>query len=233
MLRKLFFSVMLFTGVCAMAEETPHTVSVNGTGTATAVADRATVRMAIVARAQEPDAAQRAAGNVTAEVLSLTDELGIDRNKVDTTGAIVRPDYRWNREKEEQELRGYIAERKMNVEVDDLELLGKLVEGAVAAGVNEVSPPQLFSSKKEAAHREALTLAALDARANAEVLAKTLGAGLGDVISIKMGRTGTPPPPGPLMRVAAAEMASDAAATYNPADLTFSATINVVFEVTN
>ena len=232
MLRTLFLFVMLFTGVCAMAEETPRTVAVTGTGTATAAADGATVRMAIVARAQEPDAAQRAAGDVTADVLSLTDDLDIDRNKVDTSGAIVRPDYRWNREKEEQELRGYIAERQMIVEVDDLEILGKLVEGAVTAGVNEVSPPQLSSSKKEVAHREALTLAALDARANAEVLAKTLGAELGDVMSIKAG-SDAPPPPGPLMRVATAEMASDAVATYNPGDMTFSATVNVVFEVTN
>lgn len=232
MLRSLFLSVMLFTGACAMADETPRTVTVTGTGTASVAADGATVRMAIVARAQEPDAAQSDAAKVTADILALTDELEIERNKVDTTGAIVRPDYRWNPVKEERELRGYIAERQMNVRVDDLEILGRLVEGAVVAGVNEVSPPQLHSSKKEAAHREALTLAALDARANAEVLAKTLGADLGDVISINTG-SNAPPPPGPLMRMAAAEMGSDPAATYNPADLTFSTTVNVVFEVTN
>lgn len=231
MFRSLFLSIVIFANACAIADETPRTVSVAGTGTASAAADGATVRMAIVARAEKLDAAQSAAAKVTADVLGLTDRLDIDRNKVDTTGATVRPDYRWNRETEEQELRGYIAERQMNVRVDDLGILGQLIEGAVAAGVNQVSPPELHSSNKEETYREALRLAALDARANAEVLAETLGAELGDALSIAAGSR-TPPPPGPQMRLASVAMEADAAATYNPADLTFSKTVNVVFEIT-
>ena len=162
----------------------------------------------------------------------MTDELDIERNKVDTTGATVRPDYRWNRQTELQELRGYIAERQMNVRVDDLDILGELIEGAVAAGVNQVSPPQLDSSKREALHREALAKAAIDARANAKVLAETLGAKLGDPVSISDGSV-TPRPPVPQARMAAAVMESDSAATYNASDLTFFATVAVVFALVN
>ncbi|MBT8080444.1 MAG: SIMPL domain-containing protein [Gammaproteobacteria bacterium] len=214
-----------------MAKETPRTVSVTGTGTATAAADKATVSMSIVARSPELDAAQRAAAEVTARVLELTDSLEIDRKLVDTTGAGVRPDYRWNREKEEQELRGYIAERQMVVKVEDLELLGRLIEGAVGAGVNQVSPPQLDSNEREEAYRQALRRAAIDARESADVLAKTLDARIGDVITINAG-SNRPPQPGPQLRVTAMAMESDASATYNPADLTFSATVDVVFELT-
>jgi uncharacterized protein YggE len=188
--------------------------------------------MSIISRAKELDTAQSGAAKVTAAVLSLTDKLDIKRNKVDTTGATVRPDYRWNRETEQQELRGYIAERQMIVKVDDLDSLGKLVEGAVSAGVNQVSPPQLDSSRRKAMRREALALAAKDARANAEVLVETLGAKLGDPISVSDG-SAPPQPPVPLRRMAATAMESDSSATYNAGDLTFNATVNVVFELTN
>lgn len=211
-----------------MAKEPPRTITVSGNGVTTMSPDNATVQMSIVARSKNLDDAQRSAAEVTAKVLELTDDLDIDRNRVGTTSAIARPEYRWNREKEEQELRGYLAERQITVRTDDLDILGKLIEGAVAAGVNQVSPPQLDSSDRDEAHRKALKLAALDARENAEILAETLDTSLGDVISINS-MLYREPPPGPGPRVAAMAVESDAAATYNPADLTFSATVEVVF----
>lgn len=230
MLHRLLTYLFLFASVCAMADDITQTVSVSGTGMVSALPDRATVHMSIVSRAQELGAAQAEAARVTSAVLSLTDKLDIKRNKVDTTGATVRPDYRWNRESEQQELRGYIAERQMHVKVDDLDMLGKLVEGAVGSGVNQVSPPKLDSSKREAMRRDALVIAAKDARANAEVLAETLGVRLGEPISITDG-SAPPRPPIVPMRMVNAAMESDSAATYNAGDLTFTATVTVVFEL--
>ena len=232
MLKSTFIAILLLIGATAMAETETRTVAVNGTGFSEVKPDRAILNMSINARQPSLAAAQSEAAKVTAKVLALTDKLKIDRKYVDTTGASVRPDYRWNREREEQELRGYIAERQMLVKVDNLDKLGKLVEGAVASGVNQVSPPQLDSSKRKALRRDALAMAARDARANAEVLAETLGAKLGEPISIIDG-SATPGPPVPQMRMATAAMESDSAATYNAGDLTFTATVTVVFNLVN
>lgn len=229
MWRTLFSALLILASACTVAEDFPHTVSVSGKGVVSAEPDRAVVQMTIMNRSKELDAAQAEAAKVTAAVLTLVDKLDIDRNKVDTTGANVRPDYRWNRETEEQELRGYIADRQMNIRVDDLDKLGRLVEGAIAAGVNQVSPPRLDSSRRAELHREALAAAAEDARANAEVLASTLGVSLGRPISISDSNISTPPP-GPQVRsMAVSAMESDGAATYNAGDLTFTATVAVVF----
>ena len=232
MLRKFLPFFLFLASACTMADDTAQTISVSGNGLVSALPDRATVHMSIESRAKELDEAQAGASKVTAAVLSLTDKLDIERKKVDTTGATVRPDYRWNRQTEQQELRGYIATRQMIVSVDELDILGKLVEGAVGAGVNQVSPPQLDSSQRKAKHREALALAAKDARASAEALAKALGVKLGDPISIR-DTSAAARPPVPQVRMAAAAMESDAAATYNAGDLTFSATVSVVFELVN
>ena len=232
MLKSLWVVLLLSMSVCVMADEKTRTITVNGTGFAEVEPDRATLQVSIIAREPTLDAAQKAAADVTNKVLKMTDRMDIDRDQIDTTGASVRPDYRWNREKEEQELRGYISERQISVEIEDLEKLGAVVEGAVGAGVNQVSPPRLDSSQRKETYRRALRAAAEDAKANALQLADALGAGLGQVISINS-RSNEPRPPAPYaagVRAMAAE--SDATESYNAADLSFNAAVTVVFELT-
>ncbi len=226
----LYAIVLLLLSAAAPAQDQIRTITVNGTGSSSVAPDRARVQMSIVASSPSVSAAQQAAAEVTAKVLEVTDKLGIKRDQVDTTGSSVRPDYRWNREREEQELRGYVAERQMWIDVRDLEKLGELIEGAVAAGVNQVSPPQLDSGKRREAYREALDAAAKDARANAAQLAGSLGANLGDVLQITT--ASQPSPPMPMMRLAMEDSVGVAPAeTYNAANLNFDATITVVFEL--
>jgi hypothetical protein len=233
MLRSLCVVLLLSMGTFATADEQVRTITVNGTGTAEVAPDRATLRMSIVARDATLAAAQKAAADVTNKVLKMTDRMDIDRDQVDTTGASVRPDYRWNRDTEEQELRGYIAERQIAVEIDDLEKLGAVVEGAVEAGVNQVSPPQLDSSKRKQTHRKALRAAAEDAKANASQLAEALGARLGQVISINSGSNAPRPPVAYAANVRSMAAESDAVESYNAAELSFNAAVTVIFELTD
>lgn len=222
---------LLVSGSTALAAEEPRTITVSGTGSARIAPDRATVMMSIVAKHASLGNAQQAAAAVTAKVLDMADQLGIARADIDTTGSSVRPDYRWDREREEQELIGYVAERQLRVEVRDLDKLGTLIERAVELGVNQVSPPQLDSSKRRDAYREALDAAARDARANATQLAQSLGASIGSVLQVTTVSQSAPPPM-PYMRMAVADsMEMSAPETYNAASLDFEATITAVFEL--
>jgi uncharacterized protein YggE len=232
MYKSLWLALLLTTSVCAVADEPARTITVSGNGVARVEPDRATVSMSIVAREPTVAAAQKSAAEVAGKVLDLADRLDVDLDRIDTTGASVRPNYVWNRQKEEQELRGYIAERQIVVQLDDLEQLGEVIEGAVEAGVNQVSPPQLDSSRRKAAYREALKAAAADAKSNAEQLAATLGARLGRVMSIQAG-TKSPRPPVPTVAMRAMAAEADAFASYNPANLDFEAVVTVVFELTD
>ena len=231
MLRTLWVVLLLSLGVNVIADEQTRTITVNGTGFAEVEPDRATLQMSIVAREPTLAAAQKAAADVTNRVLKMIDGMGIDRDQVDTTAASVSPDYRWNSETEEQELRGYISERQISVEIEDLEKLGAIVEGAVGAGVNQVSPPRLDSSKRKEMYRQALRAAAEDAKANASQLADALGARLGQVISITSVSNEPRPPVPYAAAVRAMAVESDAIESYNAADLSFSAAVTVVFQL--
>lgn len=233
MLKLVTIALVLAAGAVFAEDDPSPTISVSGTGSVELSPDRATLILSIVAREKDVATAQAKAAEVTAKVLTLADDLNIERNLVDTTSASVRPDYRWNREREEQELRGYIAERQMRMEIRDLEQLGVVIERAVDAGVNQVMPPQLDSSKRRDAYRDALEKAATDARENATRLAASLGLALGSAIQVNAGSGVRPPTPMFGARdVSVATLESVAAPeTYNAADMKVSATIGVVFAI--
>jgi len=233
MLRSIFLVLIIGMGASVMADEQVRTITVSGSGSSEIEPDRATLQMSINAREPTLAAAQKAAADVTNKVLKMADRMDIDRDQIDTTGASVRPDYRWDREKEEQVLRGYIADRQITIEIDELEKLGAVIEGAVSAGVNQVQPPQLDSSKRKETERAALRAAAGDAKANAMELAESLDTGLGRVLSINSSHN-APHPPTPYP-VGARAMSADsgAAESYNAANLNFDATVTVIFELSD
>ena len=220
--------LVLVSAVASADDHAPRTIAVGGFGSVETPPDRATLSLSIVAREPTVAAAQERAAEVTASVLELADELDIPENRVDTMSAMVRPDYRWNRDTETQELIGFIAERQMRIEIHDLDKVGVAIERAVEVGVNQVMPPQLTSSKSRSAYRDALEKAVDDARQNAERLADSLGLKLGDAIQVN---AGTPVrPPMPLGRGDALAMSVAAPETYSAGDLTVTANVSVVFE---
>lgn len=235
MLRSTIAIVLLALSVQSIAQDVPQagTIAVSGRGSATVMPDMARVSLSIVERDPSLSVAQRAVADATARVLELLKVLGIERQHIDTTGATVQPNYRWNRQTEEQELVGYIAERRIDIEIRDLDLLGKVVEGSVNAGVNGVSPPVLDSTERRKVYRVALAKAAADARDNAGVLADSLGVTLGAVIQIDAG--GSRPAPQPRMRAQRDGMAmatmESAPETYSAGEIRFDAVISAVFKL--
>lgn len=73
MLKSLGIVFLLSLSTFAMADDPTRSITVNGTGTAEIEPDRATIRMAIVARDADLAAAQQAAAEVSSRVLRMTD----------------------------------------------------------------------------------------------------------------------------------------------------------------
>jgi uncharacterized protein YggE len=224
--------LLLFGAAGALAAGSePHTVAVSGTATVQAAPDLAYLNMSIVERNSSVTAAQTAAATVTNRVLNLLEQLGVARPQINTTGAQIRPDYRWDRERERQELLGYVVERSITVELRELDLLGRVIEQVSAAGVNQLAPPQLDSSRKRELYREALALAVKDARASAEVIAAAAGGTLGAALSIGTGQAA--PPPRPMLRMQAdvAMAAESIPESFTPGELSYSASVTAIYEL--
>jgi uncharacterized protein YggE len=207
----------------------PRLVSVNGQGEVVAAPDRATVMLTIAARNKDLSAAQAEADAVVAKVMEVADDLDIDDKKVQTTGIQIQPEFDWNNGK--RVMLGYLVQRTTTIELNDLTKLGKLMEQALATGVNEVSPPQLSSSKSKELARQALRMAGEDATRNAEALADSLGAKLGEVYSTS-GQGGAEGPRPMMARAVAYEsMKTDVAETYSAGEIRVVASVQAQFEL--
>ncbi len=197
--------------------ERPRTITVAGTATVTGEPDKARVQFTVQKSNADMDKARADTVAVVEKFLALTKKLGIDPKKVRTISALVNPEYRWEQQTNRQVLTGYLVQRQLEIEVTDLDKLGALIEGAVDAGVNNVSPPMLDSSRSRDLNRQALAAAAKDAEANARAIAETLGVKLGALRELTAGDATPPPPmPVPMMKAAMARAADSGAATYTP-----------------
>lgn len=208
-----------------------RTIVVTGQGEVSAAPDRAVVTLGIQTRQPTVEAARTEANRVTERLLKVARDLGIPEKHVRSTRIQVNPEYDWQNPGR-RELLGYSVQRQLIVDLRDLEKLGELMEKGLSAGANLAGEPALDSSRRQDLDREALALAVADARKNAEVLAKSLGASVGQPRTVASSAGFQPPMPMPAPRVAMAEMKSaDAPETYQAGELTFTATASVTFDL--
>ncbi len=208
-MRLPFAAALLLVSVAATAAEpAPRVVQVTGQGEASIAPDRARLSMAIEARNAELRTAETKVNDGTRAVLAELKGLGIKDDDISTAGYSVNPEYDWVNN--QQKFRAYFARREINVTVRDLNKVGDVLLKLTKAGVNQINPPVLESSKMKETERTALARAVEDARAQAQVIAEGLSQKLGLPRTINA-TTQSMAPPMPMVRMAMMKTADQAA----------------------
>lgn len=220
--------------ICAttFAEEiSPPTISVSGEGTVEAQPDRAVISVGVVTREKNPSAVQAANARVATSVINSIVALGIERRNISTGNYSFNPVYR-HTENGKRIPEGYEATNSVTIIVDDLNLVGKIIDAALNHGANHVNSLNFGLRDKAAYQDQALRLAVLDAKRKAEVAAAALGKIIVSVRSVSINSSHVSAPRNYKMANARVE---DAAAEYETpiesGTLTCSANVHVEFEI--
>lgn len=176
-------------------------VTVSGQGEATGTPDRARLSMAVEARNLDLRIAEAEVNKVVRAYLVDLKALGLKDEDINTAGYSVNPEYDWV--DNQQKFRGYLARRQIELTVRKLDQLGDVLLKATKAGVNQMNPAVLESSKQKEIERSALARAADDAQQQARVLAETLGLKLGPARSVNSSGVAPMPPPMPMVKAMA------------------------------
>lgn len=213
-----------------MMQPPPRTLNVAGHGEVRAQPDLARVTLGVEARRVKLEEARAEVGRTVDAVLRLTRDLAIDPEYVQATRVNIQPEYNWDNAARERTLIGYVVRRQVQVELRNLDNLGRLLERAVDAGVNQVGDPELDSSRRRELEREALAKAVEDARLNADTLARAAGVQVGAARSLVAQSVA---PPQPMFRMAAMAEAAPGgdAAPYQSGEMTFTATVQAEFDL--
>ncbi|WP_293369805.1 SIMPL domain-containing protein [Nevskia sp.] len=225
-------------GVAAASDHAPdrRSVSVSGRGEVAATPDRARVSMQVETTKLDLRLAQTEVSRIVKDYLAQLKALGIAEADISTAGLSIQPEYDYSA-KGGRKFLGYHLTRGIEVVVRDLDKIGDVLLKATTAGINNVSDPQLESSKAEALSRDALAKAAEDARAKAKVLADALGAKLGAVHTLNANAEYIPAPQLQKARfsvAASADLAQESgneALGFSAGQIRYSATVNADFDL--
>ncbi len=222
--------------LCADTLPDRRSVNVSGRGEVTATPDRARISMQVETTKVDLRAAQDQVSRIVRDYLAQVKALGIADADISTAGLSIQPQYDYSA-KGGRKFLGYQLTRGIEIVVRDLDKIGDVLLKATTAGINNVSDPQLESSKAEALTREALAKAAEDARAKAKVLADALGVKLGAVHTLNANAEFVPPPMAQKARVlmmSAADAAPESgneALGFSAGQIRYNASVNADFDL--
>lgn len=154
-------------------ESGQNLIVVTGQGSVEAAPDQATVDLGIqVLRPAAQDAQDQSSGTIDRVIRQIT-ALGISRDKISTTIVSLTPVHRPG--PQINEISGYQSTNRIRVTVDDLRLVGRVIDAAVGAGANSLDS-LAFGLKDPSSYRiRALRTAVDRAHATATAIASAAG----------------------------------------------------------
>jgi uncharacterized protein YggE len=215
----------------AHEETRPRLLTVSGEGEVEVAPDRADVGFSVEASEKNLADAEKAVTDGVARLLKLCDALGIPKADVRSAQLNVHPQYDGGVVSNRPRIVGYFVSRQVDVDLRDLGKLGKLLQGAVETGANRVSGVSFGSTRKDEHQRAALAKAAEDARANAEVLARTMGVKLGRLHALSASESGGAPEMFQPRLAMKAMAGADAEQSYQAGEIRFQASVTAEYDL--
>lgn len=169
----------------AWAEGEVARITVTGEGRVAAVPDMATVSLGVSAQAETAKAAMDRTSDGVAALLVQLAAAGVEDRDIHTSGLSLGPVWQHSRTGDEPpRITGFSAANTVTVRVRALDELGRLLDGALAGGVNTLHGVSFGLQDPMPRLDEARAEAVADAWRKAELLAGAAGVSLGPILSI-------------------------------------------------
>lgn len=207
-----------------------ETVSVTGTSHVTLTPDRYSFNVGVQTQAATVEDAVNQNNAKTAAVLAALKKAGATEAEIRTSGFSIFPQQDYTQGQMPRVV-GYQVSNSVTVTRKQAGDAGKLLQAAIAAGVNTASGIQFEVSDPTRGRAEGMKAAFDDARAKAAILAAAAGRTLGRALAITEGTAAETPRPVPMVRgmVMAEAKVSNVPVESGSQDLNF--TVSAIFEL--
>lgn len=212
------------------------TITVSATGRVVCPPDHVIATFGMETAGRSLADAQRRNHAVMAKVMERLRSLDIAPEHIQTSSFTITPQYRPSSPRSSgatplpPEIVGYVVGNTVTVDVRKPEQMGAVIEGVLAAGVNQFHGLQWGLADERPAQVEALKQAAASARNKAQALSETLGVRLARIISVnEEGRLVQPMPR--LARTMAAMEVGGGAPPVSPGEIQVEASVTLVYEI--
>ena len=175
---------VLYSDVSEGTSENLKTISLTGSGSASAQADQATVNLGVQVISELASEAIGENAETMTAVIEAIKALGVSEDDIITTSYSVYPQYDWT--EDGRVFVGYTVTNLVQVTVKDLDIVGDVIDAAAVAGANQINGIsfELSDAKREELKTNAYIAALTDAQDKADVIAETLGLTISGVQSV-------------------------------------------------
>ena len=149
-------------------------ITVNGEAMISAEPDQAQIDIGVVTQARSAPEASKENAERLSRVLTEVKKLLGKSDEVKTSGYSLTPNYRYP-QGGKPEIVGYTASNTVRIKTNTLDLVGRLIDGAMQAGANNVNRLVFTLRDEQGAQLEALRQASAKAKSKAEAVAASLG----------------------------------------------------------
>lgn len=222
---------LLISCSMAFAQET-RTISVDGTSVIKAMPDRATVNISIESTAKDAKEASAQNAIVMNKIQKNIMALAITKDNIKTTNYNLYPLYN-RKDNGRQEITGYSVSNQITVTVDNIDIVGNVIDTAINAGANSVNSVE-FSLKDPQSYKDKVLVQAInDAKRKADIIAKTLGKNVVNVVSVNSNNSYIEARTfNSMMYAKAADSAAvGASSPIQAGDISVKANVSIVFEI--
>jgi hypothetical protein len=203
-------------------------VRATGEATLTAKPDQARLSVGVITDAATAEEAMQKNATQTTMVLDALKKIVASNGEIKTSNYSVSPQYKYE-QGHSPEITGYQASNTVEVTLNDLSLIGKVIDGAGHAGSNNINSIAFTLKNDQAVREKVIAEATRQARANAEAIAQALNVRVVGLASAETVEAGNPRPMQPMF--AMARQAMPAPTPVETGTLEVHATVSVTLEV--
>jgi len=241
---KTIFLVALIAALCSPAfaqatanSETPPNLTVSGNSQVEATPDVATVRIGILHQSNTAKDAQDEANRTGQAILKAIGALGVSQQQIRTSRLTIVPVYQQRQGNsnfsEAPRIVGYSASNIISVTLENLALIGPVVDAGLDNGANQLEGVQ-FGLKNDGPVREqALRLAIAEASGKAAAMASALSVMLGPPLEVSEGGVSVVPyeATGEIQPAVFAAARASTPTPVSPGQLTIRASVSIRYRI--
>lgn len=205
-------------------------VRATGEASLTAKPDQARLSAGVITHAATAEEAVQQNATQTTAVLDALKKVVGANGEIKTSNYSVSPQYKYE-QGHSPEIDGYQASNTVEVTLNDLTLVGKVIDSAGHAGSNNINSISFTLKNDQAVRAKAIAEATKQARANAEAIAQALNVRVVGVASAETVEPGGNPRPMTPMFSMMGRQAMAAPTPVETGTLDIHATVSVTLEV--
>ncbi len=218
----------------ALAEPAKPTISVNGTGSATATPDMAMITLGVQRQAKSARKALSKNNKAMTAVLAALKGEGIADKDLQTSNFNIRPQYQHFKRsssggQKQPRIIGYIVNNQLSVRIRDLSKLGEIIDLTITLGVNSGGNIRFMNENPGPIITKARGKAMENAIEKAKTLTGAAGVGLGKIMTIS--ESSHQPRPFAMQEMAMARKSSAPSVPVASGENSYSVNVQVSWEI--